>query len=209
MILLKKIKNKIQSFFSKTVIYIYIYIMRKRLKNKNFSIVCSNCMGGLIYHRLNQKFMSPTINLWLHQPDFLKFVTNLKYYISQELAFVESEYNYPVGKLDDITIHFNHSIDELQAYTDWNRRKKRINYDNLYIIMYDRDGITKNDILKLKDINCKNLIVFSHNKYPDIDYVKTIKPTGNPDGSQYLDHDWIGFRTFEKHFDYVKWLNKR
>ena len=40
-----------------------------------------------------------------------------------------------------------------------------------------------------------------------IDYLVKIKPTNRVNGKQYLDKDWLGFRTFEKQFDYVKWLN--
>ncbi len=164
-------------------------------------------MGGVIYHRLNKKFLSPTINLWMHQPDFLKFVMNLDKYISEELEFVKTEYEYPVGKLGDVRIYFNHSKSEAEARESWNRRKERIQYDNLYIIMYERDGITKDDILRLNQVICKNKIVFSEKEYKDIDYVMTIKPTSKLFGEQYLDKDWLGMRSFEKHFDFVNWLN--
>lgn len=81
--------------------------------------------------------------MWLHQDDFLKFVLNLKEYISKDLIFVEREYDDPVGLLDDIRIYFNYSKTEEEARLNWDKRKKRINYDNLFIIMYDRDEITK------------------------------------------------------------------
>ena len=44
----------------------YERTLRTKLKNKDFSIICSNCIGGIIYNRLGQKFLSPTINLWMH-----------------------------------------------------------------------------------------------------------------------------------------------
>lgn len=31
-----------------------------RLKNKDFSILTNHCMGGIIYHDLGLKFLSPT-----------------------------------------------------------------------------------------------------------------------------------------------------
>ena len=43
----------------------------------------------------------------------------------------------------------------------WERRKKRINYENLFIIMYDRDGLTEDDYNKLKRFKCKNKILLS------------------------------------------------
>lgn len=85
--------------------------------------------------------------------------------------------------------------------------KIEFNINNLYIIMYERDGITTEDILKLQERPCKNKIVLSEHSHPEIDYLVKIKPTNRVNGKQYLDHDWLGFRTFEMQFDYVKWLN--
>ncbi len=205
---LKKIYYKTLTLIQKIYTNGYELKLRKRLKNKDFSIICSNCIGGVIYHRLGKKFLSPTINLWLHQDDFLKFVLNLKEYILKDLVFIDSEYDYPVGMLDDIKIYFNHSKTKEEAKKNWDRRKERINYENLFIIMYDRDGITKDDIRKLENVNCRNKIVLSDKKYQDIKYVLTIKPNYDKvNGQQYLDRDILDKRTFEKHFDFVKWLN--
>lgn len=199
--------RKIYCKIEKKHINRYELKLRKRLKNDNFSIICPNCIGGIIYHRLGKKLLSPTINLWLHQDDFLKFVMNLKEYISKDLIFIESKYNYPVAMLGDIKIYFNHAKTEKEAKFDWDRRKKRINYENIFIIMYDKDGISKEDIRKLEKVNCKNKIVLSDKEYPDIDYVIKIEPNNRINGEQYLDKDIWGKRTFEKYFDFVKWLN--
>lgn len=43
---LYKIKNKLQNVISRSCNILYEKIMRKRLKNKEFSIVCPNCIGG-------------------------------------------------------------------------------------------------------------------------------------------------------------------
>lgn len=206
--MIMKLVSRIQPYVQKVFNYFYEKNLQRRIKNDGFTILCSNCMGGVIYHRLNKQFLSPTINLWMHQSDFLKFVKNLEGYIEKELEFVKTEYDYPVGKLGDIKIYFNHSKTQGEARANWNRRKERIQYDNLYIIMYDRDGITKDDILSLNDVVCKNKIVFSDKQYKDIDYVMTIKPTSKLLGNQYLDKNWLGIRSFEKHFDFVSWLNR-
>lgn len=204
----KKVYYKTLTITQKIYTNGYELKLRKRLKNKDFSIICSNCIGGVIYHRLGKKFLSPTINLWLHQDDFLKLVLNLKEYISKDLVFIESEYDYPVAMLDDIKIYFNHSKTKEEAKSNWDKRKKRIDYNNIFIIMYDRDGITKDDIRKLESVNCKNKIVLSDKEYKDIDYVLTIKPNYDKvNGQQYLDRDILDKRTFEKHFDFVRWLN--
>lgn len=205
--MIMKLVNRIQWSVQKVFNHFYEKNLQRQLKNNNFTILCSNCVGGVIYHRLNKQFLSPTINLWMHQLDFLKFVKNLEEYIAKDLEFVKTEYDYPVGKLGDIKIYFNHSKTEAEASANWNRRKERIQYDNLYIIMYDRDGVTRDDILSLNNVVCKNKIVFSDKQYNDIDYVMTIKPTSKLFGDQYLDKDWLGRRSFEKHLDFANWLN--
>ena len=177
---------------------------RKKLKNDNFSIICSNCVGGFIYHNLGKQFLSPTLNCWMNQLDFIRFAKNLKYYLSLNLRFVESEYPYPVAMLDDVCVHFNHTDNAGDAERDWEKRKKRVNYDNIYVILYDnKEGITEDDIRKLPEIDCKNLAVFSYTDYPDLDYVYTMpKPQVDGLAELYFDQDKFGIRTFEKHFDY-------
>ena len=184
--------------------------LRSKLKNNNFSIICSNCIGGIIYHRLGLKFLSPTINLWMWQYDYLKFVLDLERYLSLELEFIESEYNYPVAKLGDITIYFNHYKTEKEAEESWNKRKQRINYDNLFLIMYDKDGLTEKDLEKLKDIKCKGKLVISNNKYKNLDYVINIPADmNNPETRYRLNKNKLtGIRKFEKYFDYINWLNE-
>ena len=209
---LLKIKIKIVEVISKIVNYLYERICRLRLKNKKFSIICSNCIGGVIYHRLNMEFLSPTINLWLRQYDFVKMILNLDTYMKYDLKFIETSYSFPVALLGDIKIHFNHSKNKEEAKYEWNKRKSRILWDDIFIILYDRDNLTKEQILSLRNIRCKNLIVLSENcNYQDIDYVYHIKRTNkNRENEQvFLDKDIFGIRTFEKQWDFVKWLNKK
>ncbi len=182
---------------------------RDRIKVNNFSIICSTCIGGVIYHRLGMQFLSPTINLWFYQGEFIRFIRDLPHYMAQELNFVPSEWDFPVAKLDDVRIMFNHAKTEDEAREAWNSRRSRINYDNLYIILYDRDGVTREDIESLRSIPCKRLVVLSEREYPDLDYVKTIHkpPKPRPNDCTFLDKDEFGMRTFEKQFDFIAWLN--
>lgn len=209
MAVIKKVKGKIRAEISKLCKTIFESIQRKRLKNDNFSIICSNCVGGIIYHRLGKQFLSPTVNLWFHQDEFIKFLLDLKGYLAEELIFVESQYDYPVAMLRDIKVYFAHYHTEQEARDAWNRRKARINFDNMYIIMYDRDGITREDLLKLKEVPCRGKVVFSNHRrcYEDVDYLHTMKPHRRENGALFTYVDWLGFQTFEKQFDFVKFLN--
>ena len=217
---IKRVFNSIKSRieYNATRFYSFFYEkkQRRRLKNHDFSILCPSCIGGVIYHRLGQRFLSPTINLWMRQRDFLKFVSNLDYYIEKKLVFVEGVEvagkvcDYPVGKIEDIFIFFNHSDSKEEAEADWEKRKVRINYDNLYLIIYDREDITVDDLIEFGKIECANKIILTSKKYDNLPYAQTIVPHQNRLFSfNYLDKDFFGKRTFEKQWDYVKWINAR
>ena len=210
MSIFKKIREKINAEARRLCIAFFGAIQRRRLKNDNFTILCPNCIGGIIYNRLGKQFLSPTINLWLFQQDFIKFLLDLKGYLAEELVFIKSQYSHPVAQLRDITIYFSHYHTEEEAASAWNRRKARINFDNLYIIMCDRDGVTRDDLLKLKEVPCKGRIVLSEHtrSYEDIDYLRTLNPGKGAFGNQFVDVDALGIYTFEKQFDYVGWLNQ-
>lgn len=47
---------------------------RKRLNNEKFSIISSNCVGGVISHELGKQFNSPAVNLFFKNEDFVEFV---------------------------------------------------------------------------------------------------------------------------------------
>ncbi len=183
-----------------------------KLKNKDFSILCSNCIGGEIYNRLGMKFLSPTINMWQSQSDFIKFALNTEYYIKQPLCFIETEETTPVAKCGDLTLHFNHSKNAEDAENDWNRRKSRINFDNIYIIFY-ADKLSLDEIRKIEQAKCRNIAVIT-DKPLQLKYAVTIKPNSaektNADYAERIrciDKDRYNLYTFEKQWDFVKWLN--
>ena len=55
---------------------------RNKYINHDVSIISMNCTGGILYHDLGLKFLSPTINLFFRAEDFIKFCENLDYYLS-------------------------------------------------------------------------------------------------------------------------------
>lgn len=183
--------------------------MRRRLKNHDFTFLASNCTAGIIYHRLGMKFLSPTINMFIWQDDFLKFVLDLPHYLGCELQFIETEEPYPVAMLDDIKLYFNHYKTAEEAREKWEDRKKRMHMDNLYILMCDRDGITEDDMRKLEQVDCKNKVVLTAKPHPDIDFAFQLPEYANEDYvGYYLGKNAITDKTVvEKHFDFVKWLN--
>lgn len=88
--------------------------IKSKIKNcdiPEISILSVNCIGGVLYHDYGMRFLSPTVNLSFSAEDYIKFMENLDYYLSQSLVPISNEkYHYPLMKLDDITIEFVHYL---------------------------------------------------------------------------------------------------
>lgn len=98
---------------------------RKRLRNKNFSIIASNCNGGTMCSDLGIRFNSPFVNLWIRADDFIKILRNLRYYMEAQLEFIDDhDFDYPVGTIDDVKIYFQHYKSREEAARKWHERKK-------------------------------------------------------------------------------------
>ncbi|MFT5044666.1 MAG: hypothetical protein ACI8UP_001635 [Porticoccaceae bacterium] len=150
------------------------------IKSRDFSIIASNCTGTLPYRFLNMPYTSPTVNLFFFAPCYLKFVKNLEYYLSLPLKFKsKSNYRqgelvrnthgqYPVGQLDDIEIHFMHYASLSEATEKWNRRKQRINLDNLILFFTDKDLCTAELLREFDDLPFDNKLVLTAKTWPDI-----------------------------------------
>lgn len=207
----KKVFDKLQSICWNVANRSYEYICRRRIRTKPFTIICYNCIGGIIYHRLGMKFLSPTVNLYESQHDFWKLVENLEYYMSQEITPIESDRGYPVVKLDDITLFCNHFHSIEEFYSAWNARKNRIIWDNLFLIIYDSPEVTEERLANLERLNYKKYIILTNKvEKKDVPHYKYISPSnkGRADEHVFFDCDYFGLRTFEKQWDFVGWLNE-
>lgn len=182
---------------------------------KTVSILSSNCVGGEVYHDLGLPFNSPTINLWMVQPDFLKFATDLQYYIESKLCFsseLEEKYHCPVAYLglDDkkITIIFLHYKNRMSAEECWEKRKKRIDFSKICLMMSDRDGITYDDMIRFGKIDCYRKIMFTYKDYPEFDFTYRLeKDKDKLCVKNYQMKKWNGFWRWESQFDCAKWMN--
>lgn len=175
-----------------------------------------NCIGGVVSHELGLRFNSPTVNLWFEPRDYIKFLSNLEFYLfGCEIEIDEQytkEYSYPVGKLDDIHIYFTHYESFEQAKQKWNQRLKRLNLDNIYIIMVQKDGCTKQDILSFDKLKYKHKVIFTATEYPWCNSGYHIpKSEENEDNVRNLiefKNKFTGKRWLDE-FDWISFLNKR
>lgn len=144
------------------------------IKSRDFSIIASNCTGTLPYRFLKMPYLSPTVNLFFHAPCYLKFASKLDHYLAQELRFVsQSRYPeahethkkfnyYPIGVLGDVEIHFMHYDNEDDALEKWERRKKRINKDNMIFAFTDRDLCTPELMQQFDNLPGRKILLTAH-----------------------------------------------
>lgn len=189
---------------------VYKELKKKRLKNITPTIISSNCNGEFIYYDMNLQFRSPTINLSFEMNDYVKMLENLKWYMEQPiLPYEDSRYDYPTGMLGDIEILFNHYETFENAVRKWEERKKRIDWENLFILAIDGDGCTYDSIQRFDRLPYKNKVIFTHIPYPEIQSAYYIKGFEKEDGVGVILHFkkqfWV--RRYLDEFDYVSFLN--
>ncbi|MDO5381700.1 MAG: DUF1919 domain-containing protein [Eubacteriales bacterium] len=180
-------------------------INSRKLKNSDFSLLSIDCLGGVLLHDLGLKFNSPTVNLWFYPRDFIKFVNNLKYYLSQDMYFISEEgIDYPIGVLDDVKIYFTHYKNEEEAKLKFENRSQRINYEKLFVLMTDANGCDESIIEEFERIPYPH-IMFTHKKYTN--YKSTYYCKHDKDG---VFHSWkykcLPFRYCDS-FNFAEWLN--
>ena len=185
----------------------------KKLNKTHFTIISNNCWGGTIYESYGLPKQSPTIGMFIMPEDYLKFISNLQYYLEQPLQFVEPQKSkwksalehksnwgtYLIGKLDDIELHMLHHHDEDEARRKWSNRIKRINWKCIVYKFNDQNGATIEHIQRFMDMKLENKICFvSKKEFKDvkntvfikqpIKYKDGVKASREPFGhSKYID----------------------
>lgn len=149
---------------------------RKQLKYTDFTIISNNCWGGLVYQYFGLQYASPTIGLFMMDDDYIKFLENLDYYLSQPLVFIshkESKYKerlqrettakecYPIALLDDVEVHFMHYKSDEEAQKKWEYRKLRINKDRLLVKMSQRSSDDGTILERFEKLPFENKICFT------------------------------------------------
>lgn len=207
---LTKIKNKLSAILSAKGRNRRIKKYRRKIKNTTFSVISSNCVGGVITHDLGVRFNSPFVNLFVDTKDFLKYLKDINEYNKKELCFLDFDGSYPKAKLGDITVHFVHYKSNEEALEKWQTRLQRLNYDNLYIMMTEQNMCTEDDLVEFDNLPYQNKVVFTHKKYPLIKsafYVKGFEDKGEV-GNLVEQKSFLTGKRYYEDFDFVSFFNK-
>ncbi|MBQ9488161.1 MAG: DUF1919 domain-containing protein [Selenomonadaceae bacterium] len=114
----------------------------RQLQRSRLSIFSMHCFGGLISHTLGLPFLSPFVNLYLKEKDYLRFLSNPHFFINKKLVFerisddlTEIPNNYPIFSLGNISLRFQHYTEKKECIQKWTARKQRINWYNILAVM--------------------------------------------------------------------------
>ena len=187
---------------------------QQRLINKNPTIITNNCIAGIIYHDLDIKFKSPTINLYFELDDFIRYISHLEDYSNSELIEgTDPTVSFPIGVLHntfgEVRIYFMHYRSFKEAKEKWEERTRRIDYDNTFIIMdVGLDG--SNEIFEQFDrVTHPNKVVLTNSivnnvrsYFPMTFYNKRYFP-----GKILTYKNWFSTKRYLDEFDYVHFLN--
>lgn len=201
------------------------FFYKKRNKNKDFTLISRDCIGGFVYHQLGLRFLSPTINLFITPEDFNYFCLYLKEYMAGELKEIHlPDITYPVGELapikgseicSPIKIHFMHYENFTQAYTKWNERKERINWNNIYVLSsfcypVEIESFSNGLAKKWNEIKYKKVMLVDKPYGFENEYViKKPKDCNEYAWLLFIPGKYITWkRTFNK-FNFINFLNKK
>lgn len=189
---------------------IYKEIKKRKLKNTTPTIISSNCNGEYLYYDMKLRFLSPTINLSFDMNDYVKMLENLRWYMEQPIVpFEDDQFDYPTGMLGDIEIRFNHYKTFDEAVAKWEERKRRINWDNLFILGIDGDNCTYDSLKRFDALPYKNKVIFTHIPYPEIKssyYIRGFESDEGVGVLLYLKKQFL-VRRYLDDFDYISFLN--
>jgi len=187
-------------------------IFDKHISKKNFCIFSNDCWGAEIYRKMQIPYNTPFVGLMMMAPCYIKFLKDPHKYLESKLEFIsESEYEkinelrtknrrFPVGKILDIEIHFLHYTSEKDALEKWNRRKARINWDNISVkFTMDKDYATEDHLKDFEKLPYVHKVCFSKNSYP---YAKSCIQINN-----FVEDGVSLFSQCMKQFDIIEWIN--
>lgn len=163
----------------------YLSSLRRRKLERTgakapFTIISNNCWGGHVYRFFGLPYNSPTIGLFFFAHDFIKFVQDLKGYLSKELKFIaleESRYcvtlkeyggeciECPIALCGDIEIIFMHYKTPEEAHEKWTRRVERVNWDNLVIKFSEMNGCTEGNLKAFDELPYQKKVTFVTRDY--------------------------------------------
>lgn len=183
------------------------------IKNKTISIISNNCWGGFMYQSCGLGYNSPFIGLYMYAPEYIRMLQNITENLKQPIKFInqgQSKYKdlysdkFIIGTLGDtgIEIVFMHYKTEEEVLCKWNRRLKRLDFNNLIVKFSDTDECTDELIKEFDNMPFKNKVCFTSKPFPECKSVIAMKEFANDKNVKY---EWA---YSQKYYKFVYEANK-
>jgi uncharacterized protein (DUF1919 family) len=182
--------------------------LKRKVKNRHFTIVSDNDWGKKVYDDLGMEYQSPFIGMYIFAPDYIELVSNFEHYMKSPLKFtLHSKYDgikeiYPIGLLDHkVEIHFYSYKYKQTALEDWNERVKRINWEQLFFKFSDQYQCRAECIETFNQLPLKNKVCFTA---MPMGHLESIIYFSNQNSVSKIEHELTDYK---KYFDLAEWLN--
>lgn len=195
MINMKKVRKMIQK-------HLFKYFYRMQLANRQFTIISNNCWGGFVYKKYGLPYRTPFVGLYLFSSDYIHLLKNFENVIFNKLTFIDAEKSrykdvlvkadrlnkYPVAKLTDtIEIHFLHYSSKEEAEQKWNKRVKRMSFDNMLVKFSDIYLCTDQLIHEFDSLDFKNKLCFTSKEFKNCKSTVLLKEC---EEKPLINHEW-------------------
>ncbi len=202
-----KLKVFIKNFNEKRrIAFLKKEILKHDYHFEDVSIISSDCIGGILYHDLGAKFLSPTINVSFKGLGFYYFVLNLKHYINSDISIVMNDGSI-IGKIEgnsllencpDIYVNFVHYSTIEEARDSWNSRKARINYNKIRVISTER-MLTQEKLNLFNAITYKKVMIYGN----------VVDNINVPNGKEFVPSKFITKRNYRGKLLVFKGIGKK
>ena len=115
--------------------------------------------------------------------------------------------------LSDLEVHFMHYHSEQEAKEKWEARSLRLDFDNLFIMMTDKDGgkgAKYEDPQAFDNLPYRTKWSLPISLIPSLNPLSTLKALKNENevGDLFTFSGWNGEKYYDQ-FDYVSWFNQK
>lgn len=215
--LLNYLLNRIAKWKQKSNKFMRTFFIAKKKKRiaktgdtKVPSVVCNNCNGAMVLHEFGLPFNSPFVNLWIPPSDYIYLLQHLKELISKEIIDVSDKYpniHYPIGELGGkVTLYFMHYKTFSEAIETWKRRTARMDFNNLRIILVERDGTTIEHLRQFDQLPYPHKVSLTHSAHYELKSCFALKGCTDKEKKQlafpYEFSGWFG----RKYYDQFNWV---
>lgn len=184
---------------------------RMRLRNRSVTVISNNCWGGFMLKGYNLPFNTPFVGLFMMIPDYVTLLENPSL-LDGNLRFIkrsESKWDsvlppgdYPVGVVGDgLEVHFLHYSSQQEARSKWQRRCRRIDWNNAIVKLSDGDRFDRSCLDRFERLPYPCKVTFTSRSYPG---AKTVVEIPEFAGRERVSFCW---RWSDRYWDFVSHAN--